>query len=259
MRIVLLTAAALAPLTLCGQPANDTPAFEVVSVKPSTREGHYGIGIFPFAGGRVEASSCPVEYLIQEAFNIQPFQIAGAPRWTREEFFDLMGKPPEASPLSKYQPQSHKSPLVAEQRQMLQAALVDQFRLQYHWETREGPVYLLVKTGKELNMTRAKETGDFHWAGSVASGAPFSDGIAGENETMANLAERISPILGHMVIDQTGIEGVYDFKAPYPGDDRSDIGAVIIACLPQLGLKLQPSRGPVKTLVVDRVERPSAN
>lgn len=259
MRIALLIAAALAPLTLCGSPANDTPAFEVVSVKPSDPSVPHRIGIFTYPGGRVRADYCPLEYLIEQAFDLQPFQVSGAPRWTLEEQFDIEGKPPESSPSSKSNPSTIKAPPNREQRQMLQAALVDRFRLQYHWETREGPAYLLMKTGKELNMTPAKETGDFHWAGAVASGPQFNDGIRGENETMADLAERISPILGHGVIDQTGIEGVYDFKVPYPAEDRSDIGAVIIACLPQLGLKLQPSRGPVKTLVVDRVERPSAN
>jgi len=242
------------------QSADSAPAFEVVSIKPSTTEGHYGVGVFPYPGGRVEASSVPVDYLIQQAFDIQPFQISGEPRWAREERFDLMGKPPESSPLSKFNPASFKSPLQHEQRQMLRSALIDRFQLQYHWETKEGPVYLLVKNGKELHLQPAKNKDDYPWAGPVAGGLPFSDGIQGINETMANLAERISPILERPVIDRTGIEGSFDFKFRYPGDEPNpNIGSVILTSIQGLGLKLEPSRAPVKILVIDRIERPSAN
>jgi uncharacterized protein (TIGR03435 family) len=256
---VALAVATLAPL-LYSQTSDAAPAFEVVSVKPSTTSGRYGIGIFPFPGGHVEASYCTADYLIQQAFYIQPFQVSGAPRWTREDRFDLQAKPPASSSSSKSNPTSFKSPLNAEQRQMLQAALADRFQLQYHWETKEGPIYLLVRTSKQPNLTPAKNKDDYPWAGSVAGGPPFSDGIRGMNETMAQLAERISPILDRPVIDRTGIEGSFDFQFRYRGDEPNpDIGAVIVTSVQGLGLKLETSRGPVKVLVIDRVEHPSAN
>jgi uncharacterized protein (TIGR03435 family) len=233
----------------------DTPAFEVVSVKPSTTSGHYGIGMFPYPGGRVEASYVPVEYLIQQAFDVQPFQISGAPRWAREEPFDLIGKPPESSPLSKSNPASFKSPLQRDQRQMLLSALVDRFQLQYHWDTKKRQVYLLVKTGKEPNLSPAKNKDDYPWIGAISG-----TGIAGINATMALLAERISPILERPVIDRTGIEGSFDFRFRYPGDEPNpNIGSVILTSVQGLGLKLEPSRAPVKILLIDRVEHPSAN
>jgi uncharacterized protein (TIGR03435 family) len=100
--------------------------------KPASTNGRYGIGVFRFAGGRVEASYVPVEYLIRQAFDIQPFQISGAPRLTCEERIDLVGKPPASSPSAKSIPSSLKAPLDAEQRQMLLSALADRFQWQYH-------------------------------------------------------------------------------------------------------------------------------
>jgi uncharacterized protein (TIGR03435 family) len=261
MRIPALTFATLAPLVLFGQPPAYAPAFEVVSVKPSEAPARgLGIGLFTFPGGRVRASYCPLDYLMQQAFEIQPFQISGAPRWTREERFDFEGKPPASSPSSKSNPSNFKLPPNPEQRQMLQTALVDRFQLQYHWETKEGQVYLLVKTAKELNLQEAKNKDDYPWVGSVAGGALSGDGIAGINASMALLADRLSPYLGHTVIDRTGIQGSFDFKFRSLGDEsHPDIVATILTSVQGLGLKLETGRGPVKMLVVDRVERPSAN
>ena len=59
--IAALIGASLSPFLVHSQSSDAVPAFEVVSVKPSTAPGHYGIGIFPYPGGRVEASFCPVE------------------------------------------------------------------------------------------------------------------------------------------------------------------------------------------------------
>jgi uncharacterized protein (TIGR03435 family) len=233
--------------------------FEVVSVKPAGTAGHYGIGVANLPGGRIEGSSATVDYLIQLAFDLQPFQIAGAPRWAKEDRFDVMGKPPESSPLSQYKPASFKSPLLPEQRQMLQAVLADRFQLQSHWETKEGPIYLLVKNGKALKLLDSKDKNEYPWAGAVANGGPFADGVRGINESMANLAERISSVMGVPVIDRTGLEGSYDFSFRYVGDADADRGAIVMSSLQGLGLKLEAGKGPVRTLVIDRVEHPTAN
>ena len=252
---------AMSPATVSAQSQGSAPAFEVISVKPADLSVRgRGMGVFTYPGGRVRATSCSLDYLIEEAFGLQPFQIVGAPRWLHEELFDLEGKPPAASPSSRSNPSNPKLPPNAEQRLMLQAALIDRFQLHFHWEEREGQVYRLAKNGKPLQLTPAKDKDEFPWAGSVAGGGPFSDGIAGINESMGQLAERLSTVLGRLVIDQTGIEGPYDFKARYPYDDvPHDVASAILASAPLLGLKLEAARGPVKTLAIDRVERPSGN
>jgi uncharacterized protein (TIGR03435 family) len=62
------------------------------------------------------------------------------------------------------------------------------------------------------------------------------------------------------VIDRTGIEGEFDFKVDYAIDDNPESGVPLAAAIQeQLGLKLESTKGPVDTLVIDRAEKPSAN
>jgi uncharacterized protein (TIGR03435 family) len=143
---------------------------------------------------------------------------------------------------------------------MLQTLLIDRFQLKFHRETKEGPVYLLVRGKKELKLQNAKNRDDFPWAGSAAGGAPFAQGIAGTNISMAQLATRLSRPLGRPVLDQTGIEGPYDFKSDYASDDPdSDVISSILTSVQALGLKLESSKGPVETIVIDHAEKPSGN
>jgi bla regulator protein blaR1 len=73
------------------------------------------------------------------------------------------------------------------------------------------------------------------------------------------------------VLDRTGLDGKFDFNLEWaPESNRlPPIGAdadpatqgppVIEAVKEQLGLKLEPAKGPVETIVIDHIERPSAN
>ena len=251
---------ALAAVALAQSPQT-LPRFDVASVKPSGQGPHpLGRGLYVYAGGRIVASMCSLDYLVQQAFELQPFQISG-PRWIGEEYYDIEAKPPADSKAAQYNPRIFKLPPVPEQRLMLRALLIDRFHLVFHTEKKEGSVYLLVKTNKELKLKPAKDREDYPWVGNAAGkGAIYGDGIAGINATMALLAERITPYLGRPVIDRTGIEGAFDFKSAYPiGEDKPDIILSLLTSLQGLGLKLEASRTPVDTLVIDRVERPTAN
>jgi uncharacterized protein (TIGR03435 family) len=250
--LVLSTALAL---------AQDRPAFEVISVKSSAMEdGHTGAGLFTYPGGRIRANMIKLDYLMTESFGVQYFQLAGVPRWVHEERFDIDAKPPASSEASKSNPRSFKLPPNAEQRLMLQTLLADRFHLRYHRETKEGPVYLLVKTGKELKLQPAADQNEYPWVGSVAGGAIARDGLRATNATMALLTARLSSYLEHPVIDHTGLPGAYDFKIEYHSDDAStDVISVIMASIQGLGLKLEAARGPVETLVIDQIERPTGN
>lgn len=83
---------------------------------------------------------------------------------------------------------------------------------------------------------------------------------------------------GRLVLDETGLKGHYDFtlewtrerSAPLPGgntdpntDDRPVLNvsgpSLFTAIQEQLGLKLEPQKGPVEVLVIDHIEKPSEN
>jgi uncharacterized protein (TIGR03435 family) len=226
------------------------PAFEVASITSTTNE--IG-GVHNYPGGRIGVRGCTVEQLIQQAFNIQRFQVSGGPGWMRADRYDIDAKPPDSAKSRQSMPAYQKVPINAEQRQMLQSLLVDRFGLRFHHETREGSVYLLEKGTKPLKWTDSKNKDEFPWASIVA------DGLRGENENMLDLAWRLSDMLAVPVIDKTGIAGSFDFHIPYEAGQDADLVLAIQATLRDLGLKLEQSKGPVDTIVIESVARPSEN
>ena len=64
------------------------------------------------------------------------------------------------------------------------------------------------------------------------------------------------------VIDKTGLTGTTNITLKWTPDDAGDAAngptvSIFTAVEEQLGLKLQSSKGPVETLVIDHVEVPS--
>jgi uncharacterized protein (TIGR03435 family) len=92
---------------------------------------------------------------------------------------------------------------------------------------------------------------------------------------IADLLNMLQIMIGRPVVDKTGLTGVYDFNLRYaissasragsaasaepPSgalDESSDFGLGLFGAFEsQLGLKLEPKRGPVEVLVVDRANR----
>ena len=263
---VAVVAAALLALAMAAAPARwigfaQRVEFEVASVKPSGEDsGRMGIGLFTFPGGRIRANYVPLDYLIGEAFDIQRFQIVDAPRWTHEERFDLEARPPASSESSHANPRISKLPPNPEQRRMLQALLEGRFQLKWRRETKEGPVYFLVKTDRPLRLEPTKDPEQYPWVGSVAGGGIGDDGLAATNATIALMAARLSNRLDRQVIDRTGLEGAFDFKYPLPQNDPPpDVMTDIFTSLQGIGLKLEAGKGPIETIVIEHVERPKGN
>jgi uncharacterized protein (TIGR03435 family) len=78
--------------------------------------------------------------------------------------------------------------------------------------------------------------------------------------------QMLSLMLGHKVVDRTGLTGMYDLNAEWtpapgpPGPQAFGVGpATFKAIEEQLGLKLNAEQGTVDTLVIDRAERPLLN
>jgi uncharacterized protein (TIGR03435 family) len=81
---------------------------------------------------------------------------------------------------------------------------------------------------------------------------------------MADLAAALSDEVHRQVIDKTGLTGHADITLKWSDDvaaqqGGSDVISIFTAVEEQLGLKLQPSKGPVDTLVIDYAEMPSEN
>jgi len=254
MRLRALLAVALAVPSIAQE-----AAFEVASVRPSTPAERF-IALFTYPGGRITITNYSLHAMLEAALQVQPFQIVGGPGWVQEDRFSVEAKPPASSQSVKANPRNPKLPPNDEQCRMLQTLLIDRFRLKLRHETRQGPVFFLTRSNGNLNLQPTKDPNAYPWAGSLAGAGFQGDGMSGTNITMGQLAERISPYFERPIIDQTGISGSFDFRVPYPFDkEQPDIGVSLVACLRELGFKLDSGKGPVKTIVIEHAERPSAN
>jgi len=241
MRLLLLATAA----TLAAQ----TPAWEVASIKPS-RDTAAESNLDSAPGGRLTATNITVRELMRLAYNVKDYQIVQAPAWLGSERFDIAARGT-----------ARKSSTLDEERSHVRELLEDRFGLKTRRETKQLPVYLLVvaKGGAKLRANTAPS----------GSGTRKSCGhLAGTLITADVLATVLSRHFERDVLNRTGLQGKYDFQLDWTPDSgpcpTADGAApvrpsIFTAIQEQLGLKLEASKGPVETLVVDRVERPSAN
>jgi uncharacterized protein (TIGR03435 family) len=235
------------------------PAYDVVSVKPSNFDDHPRWHRMTADGISMNVT---LKALIFMAYSIQTDnQISGLPGWATNAVFDVEAKMDADTAASLA-----KLPLDEQQTQrwlMLQALLSDRFGLKVHHETRELRVYKLViaKGGSKMHEIRAGQK-----AGVNMGRSQFT----GRGITIGSLVTYLSGTLGQPVVDKTGLNGNYDAKLQWTPDDAAgpsqtsgsspDSGPSLFSALQeQLGLKLEPAKEPMDTIVVDHLERPSAN
>jgi bla regulator protein BlaR1 len=124
------------------------------------------------------------------------------------------------------------------------------------------PVYDLVvaRGGFKLKLDPAPKTA----AGWNLNGQNTEVVLSGRSDTLADLASAIADPVGRKVIDKTGLTGAADITLKWTDDVTAEQGgpnvvSIFTALEDQLGLKLQPSKGPVDTLVIDHVAMPTEN
>lgn len=238
------------------------PSFEIVSVRthdPNDRKNTDNFQAYP--GGRFTSSNCSLWMLLHYAFQIQPYQIPDKPGWIRSEHYDMDARPGETHPFEDI-------PL------MLQGVLEDRFHLKYHWETRELPVYELVviKPGRlQESIVKRDCPRPFSDSAGIPEDAPCGDLMNSPGHTKgyklssSDLAASLSWLLSKPVEDKTNLKGNYDVELRWTPESvemrsgASDVPDIFTAIQEQLGLKLQPAKGPVQVLVIDHLEKPSDN
>ena len=206
-------------------------------------------------------------------FGLREEQIVGLPKWADTALYAIDGKmnPSVATKLAKLSP----SEQTLARAHMLQVMLADRFKLKAHPQDRDGRVYYLASTGNHPKLKPAApgETyptspfGKPYRPGSVVMGKsePGSTKRLGLGAPMEELAKALSDWLHCPVIDRTGITGKYDFELQWTASEGAEAGpatnwpSLFTAIREQLGLKLDPGKGPVPFLVIDHVEMPSGN
>jgi uncharacterized protein (TIGR03435 family) len=244
MRIAIMGKLAL--VALLGLPPQTADTLEVAAIHPS-RADSLNTRIDPEAGGRLVIANATLRTLIRNAYGVLPFQLAGEPKWSESDRFDIEARNASGQQIT----QETLKPL-------LQGLLADRFQLKAHWETREAPVYALVV---EDAGPKFKAHVDASAGGMNTSRAPGKVEMRGTGVPMADLAGNLGFHLQRYVIDKTDLLGRYDFLLHWDPDgvENSTEPSLATAMHEQLGLRLKPGRGPVQMLVIDRAERPTEN
>jgi uncharacterized protein (TIGR03435 family) len=241
-----------------GQSVETPTAFEVAAIKPSAPTQTIA---FKHSGYRVATTGTSLEWLITWAYDVYSDHLYGKPQWLDSVRYDIVANGPEESETA-VRPPGQISPL----QQMMQALLAERFKLAVHRETRDLPIYALVvaRSGLKVRLTEAPDI-----MGQNPFSMPGSGRLIGTGVTAEMLAKVLSHQLGRSVQDQTGLQGVFDFKLewapdpqtggaggapPEPVDLRTG-SSLFSAIQEQLGLKLEARKGPGEVLVIDHIER----
>lgn len=247
--VFLLTA------SLHGQTAEPKPpAYDVVSIKPNTHSRGVSVHI---NDNIYTAINISLKSLLAQAYGIREDLISGGPGWLESTRFDVNAKVVEADrrALAKLTSRQYGA--------LMQPVLADRFQVKVHPETKILPVYELVaaKGGVKFEASSPAEK-DKRWHDASAGGISIHNGhLVAHQVPVSRLVDVIAGQMHRAVLDKTGLTGDYDFllnwtpeDAP-PNPDASD-PILSTALVEQLGLKLESSKGPVETLVVDHAELP---
>ena len=250
--------------------SGQAPAFEVASIKPSAPGTSRGLG--PARGRFVQSGT--LKQLIQMAYRRGGYEVrtvSGGPKWLDVDRFDVNAAVDQKWSLPQlYLPDGKGSAGIA--YVMLRSLLADRFKLVVHTESQQLPVFALVAAKRDGSLGPQLHRSDVDCAAVNAEMAktgravpPKAAGqmspcttrssqshLAANAMTMSQLAEMLSPTVGRDVEDKTGLPGNFDLTLDWM-DDLS----IFTAVQEQLGLKLQPARGPVDVIVVDHAEPPT--
>jgi uncharacterized protein (TIGR03435 family) len=265
--------------------AQTPPTFEVASVKPSPADARRGpIG---FGGERLTVTAWTLAELMTLAYaqGITPlyrFQISGGPEWLDRERFDIT---------ATIDPAKIAAASASLLQDLLQALLAERFKLAVREETKEGAIYLLTLVSRDGQLGPKLRRSTYPCPEPGAGPPPPPDPERQKNCSSSigygTLVGRGMPIgqlalsmanfygVGRIVVDRTGLAGRFDMDMEWapltqfrqPGNldpppdfaDRAvnNLPTLFVALKEQLGLALEPGRGPVRAIVIERVERPS--
>jgi len=250
------------------------PAFDAVTIKPfHLGPGTRFVGIEDTPDG-VHASNANLAMLVVYAYGLRTEDQVTGPDWAKMERYEVVAKM-SAADIAEIQKMSNGEG-TARRALMLQALLAERFQLKAHSETKMVPVYELL-VNKGASKLKDAATDPNPPLGKGEDGMPhqgtkfLKDTSVWQAWSMKNLAGFLSqPVAGagRPVMDKTGLTGTYDFPlnwSVYSAGAGAALGseedntASIFGALKEVGLQLHPATGPIETLVIDHIEKPSEN
>jgi uncharacterized protein (TIGR03435 family) len=225
------------------------PEFDVASVKAvdlSTLGRPYSMS-FGANHNEVVFANARLLEIIRWAYGITSDAQVLGPDWlfSKQRLYDILAKAAPGAP-------SEQLPV------MLQALLGDRFKLTVHREPKEMSYFRLItaKNGPKMKPAAEFPAG---YAQTVTSG--HIDTVL-DMTTLSILLARFE--IPDPIVDATGLTGMFYVNLEWAHDNPrrptdSPGPSLYTALQEQLGLKLEPFKGPIPVLVIDHVEQPSPN
>ena len=231
-------------------------AYDVITIKPNkSASGNVDIDT---EDDHFTATNVSLKTLLENVYGIKQDLISGIPGPLDSARFDIQAK------ISDPDPVALKKMTPVQERLKLLPLLTERFQLKTHTETKILPIYELVviPAGPKFKPSGDQtKTGD----GSTSiQGSRTRGKLTAQDIPMMSLAKSLAGQVHRTVIDKTGLTGNFDLALQWSNDESTEAGAesdptIFTAVQEQLGLKLQPAKGPVETLVVDHAAMPSEN
>jgi uncharacterized protein (TIGR03435 family) len=227
--------------------------FEVASIKPAGIADPASDSLYTDPSAGLHVVNFPLKAIILFAFDLRDFQLLGGPGWIEAERYNISAKVARdgsAAEGSDEQRRDH------EFRERIRSLLANRFALLTHRETRDLTAYTLTVARGGPKLKAVGTRGDQYG---------FRGGRGGRSQgfaiTMPMFAKELARITGRPVVDKTGLAGEYDYVLQWtPDTDTGSLGPTIFTALQdQLGLRLESTKAPVDTIIIDHVERPSEN
>jgi uncharacterized protein (TIGR03435 family) len=233
------------------------PRFEAVSIRP-IESAQSGFTILTVGG--LNAPDAHFLAIVGLAFEIRQSQIVGAPAWLGTDRYAILGR-------AEGKPEWEQIQL------MIRTMLEERLGLVAHLEKREVQGYRLV-VARPGQLGPSLRPGADCAPRAERPGGPCrieynGPSVVGRGQATASLARTLESRAGGIVIDQTGLAGIFDYELKYtPEFERNaatqtppstDAPNIFTAVQEQLGLRLEPARVPSEVLVIDKVSRPTAN
>ncbi len=207
---------------------------------------------FTSPGGRFNAKATTVKFLLEWAYGILPAQHSGGPSWMETDRYDIAAK-------------AEGNATDSEMKRMTQTLLVERFKLKVHSETKEVPV-LVISLGKAAPKLTAPKEGEQHTLKILhqmdADQKTVTYRVVATRFSLAQLNETFARQLGRVIVDETGLQGDFDFTLDLTPDESRpnplDPSLLITAMREQLGFTVKSQKGPVDFLVIENVEKVAA-
>jgi uncharacterized protein (TIGR03435 family) len=272
-------------------------AFKLASMGEGSQLAWIGCpGGYPVGGqvgpGRLRIAADSVLSLIMLAYGRDCTLVDGGPAWARSgEYYEIQALLPKGTPEETLGDlRRGNAPRL---QGMLQTLLADRFQLVLKREMREMPVYALTVANPGKMKLSPEETlplpANFLLPGMAATLQSLRRGafisapgahVLGHAVSMPDLAKFLRQFAGRIVVDKSGRSDVFDVDLkfapntalsttanppappqsipPLPGEASQ--GASLQDALEEtLGIKMEAVRMPLEVLVIENVERPSAN